>query len=72
MRDGEGRPPVDYKALVQDDRIHASLYTDMRIFADEIERIFHRGWVFVGPSSWSAAGTVTCRSSSTAVGTAAR
>jgi nitrite reductase/ring-hydroxylating ferredoxin subunit len=51
MRDGEGRPPVDYKALVQDDRIHASLYTDMRIFADEIERIFHRGWVFVGHDS---------------------
>jgi phenylpropionate dioxygenase-like ring-hydroxylating dioxygenase large terminal subunit len=39
---------IDYKALVQDDRIHASLYTDPRVFADEIERIFHRGWVFVG------------------------
>jgi phenylpropionate dioxygenase-like ring-hydroxylating dioxygenase large terminal subunit len=39
---------IDYKALVQDDRIHASLYTDPRIFADEMERIFHRGWVFVG------------------------
>jgi len=25
-----------------------SLYTDPRIFADEMERIFHRGWVFVG------------------------
>jgi len=41
--DGEPRPRIDYKALVQDDRIHASLYTDMRIFADEMERIFHRG-----------------------------
>jgi phenylpropionate dioxygenase-like ring-hydroxylating dioxygenase large terminal subunit len=39
---------TDYKALVQDDRIHASLYTDPRVFADEVERIFHRGWVFVG------------------------
>jgi phenylpropionate dioxygenase-like ring-hydroxylating dioxygenase large terminal subunit len=39
---------IDYKALVQDDRIHASLYTDPRVFADEMERIFHRGWVFVG------------------------
>src|SRR5512132_2078264 len=43
--------PVDYKALVQDDRIHASLYTDPRIFADEMERIFRRGWVFVGHDS---------------------
>jgi nitrite reductase/ring-hydroxylating ferredoxin subunit len=39
---------IDYKALVQDDRIHASLYTDPRVLADELERIFHRGWVFVG------------------------
>jgi phenylpropionate dioxygenase-like ring-hydroxylating dioxygenase large terminal subunit len=42
---------VDYKALVQDDRIHGSLYTDPRIFADEMERIFRRGWVFVGHDS---------------------
>ena len=44
-------PAIDYKALVQDDRIHASLYTDPRIFDDEMERIFHRGWVFVGHDS---------------------
>jgi hypothetical protein len=44
-------PALDYKTLVQDDRIHASLYTDPRIFADEMERIFHRGWVFVGHES---------------------
>src|SRR5512132_3268287 len=43
--------PVDYKTLVQDDRIHASLYTDPRVFADELERIFRRGWVFVGHDS---------------------
>ena len=49
--DGEPRTRVDYKALVQDDRIHASLYTDARIFAEEMERIFHRGWVFVGHAS---------------------
>jgi phenylpropionate dioxygenase-like ring-hydroxylating dioxygenase large terminal subunit len=46
-----GTPAPDYKWLVQDDRIHASLYTDARIFADELERIFHRGWVFVGHDS---------------------
>lgn len=44
-------PAIDYKALVQDDRIHASLYTDPRIFADEMDRIFHAGWVFVGHDS---------------------
>ena len=42
---------IDYKSLVQDDRIHAALYTDPRIFADELERTFHRGWVFVGHDS---------------------
>lgn len=42
---------VDYATLVRDDRVHASLYTDPRIFADELERIFHRGWVFVGHES---------------------
>jgi phenylpropionate dioxygenase-like ring-hydroxylating dioxygenase large terminal subunit len=41
----------DYKTLIQDDKIHASLYTDTRIFAEEMERIFHRGWVFVGHDS---------------------
>src|SRR2546428_5768520 len=44
-------PVIDYKALVQDDRIHVSLYTDPRIFADEMDRIFTRGWVFVGHDS---------------------
>jgi 3-phenylpropionate/cinnamic acid dioxygenase small subunit len=42
---------IDYKHLVQDDRIHASLYTDPRVFDDEMERVFHRGWVFVGHAS---------------------
>src|SRR5712691_5561183 len=30
--------PIDYKMLVQDDRIHASLYTDPRIFDDRAVR----------------------------------
>lgn len=42
---------IRYDALVQDTRIHASLYTDPAIFADELDRIFHRGWVFVGHES---------------------
>src|SRR5215831_2418550 len=55
--DEENRMPVplvdppSYHALVLDERIHASLYTDPRIFADEMEKIFHRGWVFVGHDS---------------------
>ncbi|HYB40991.1 MAG TPA: Rieske 2Fe-2S domain-containing protein [Candidatus Methylomirabilis sp.] len=42
---------IDYDALIQRERIHASLYTDPRIFAEEMEKIFHRGWVFVGHES---------------------
>jgi len=36
---------------VRDDRIHASLYTDPRIFEDELEQIFYRGWIFIGHDS---------------------
>jgi phenylpropionate dioxygenase-like ring-hydroxylating dioxygenase large terminal subunit len=43
--------PTRYQYLVQDDRIHASLYTDPRIFAEEMEKIFYQGWVFVGHDS---------------------
>jgi phenylpropionate dioxygenase-like ring-hydroxylating dioxygenase large terminal subunit len=42
---------VDYDALVWDDRIHSRVYTDSRIFEEEMERVFHRGWVFVGHAS---------------------
>ena len=48
---GPSGAPVDYRSLVKGDRIHASLYREPRIFADEMERIFHRGWVFVGHES---------------------
>ncbi len=37
--------------LVQGDRIHRSLYLDADIFALEMERIYCRGWVFVGHES---------------------
>jgi len=42
---------VDYDTLVLDDRIHSRVYNDQQIFADEMERVFHRGWVFVGHAS---------------------
>ena len=37
-----------YDDLVLADRVHGSVYTDPAIFEDEVERIFHGGWVFVG------------------------
>src|SRR5215470_15808246 len=42
---------VDYGRLVEDQRVHGSLYTDSHVFDDEIDRIFRRGWVFVGHES---------------------
>jgi phenylpropionate dioxygenase-like ring-hydroxylating dioxygenase large terminal subunit len=42
---------VNYDALVREDRVHSRVYTDPRVFDDEMERIFHRGWVFVGHAS---------------------
>jgi phenylpropionate dioxygenase-like ring-hydroxylating dioxygenase large terminal subunit len=41
----------DYAALVLDDRVHGSLYVDADVYDDEMERIFTRGWVFVGHES---------------------
>ena len=42
---------IDYGRLVGEDRVHGSLYADPDVFADEMERIFTRGWVFVGHES---------------------
>ena len=42
---------VDYQQLVQIDRIHSSLLHDPEVFAEEMEEIFVRGWVFVGHES---------------------
>lgn len=39
---------MNYNDLVQGDRVHGSIYTDPDIFEQELDRIFHRGWVFVG------------------------
>jgi phenylpropionate dioxygenase-like ring-hydroxylating dioxygenase large terminal subunit len=39
---------LDYLRLVKADRVHGSLYTDPRIFADELTRIWYRTWVYVG------------------------
>ncbi|MFT7649090.1 MAG: phenylpropionate dioxygenase-like ring-hydroxylating dioxygenase large terminal subunit [Candidatus Poriferisodalaceae bacterium] len=42
---------VDYRALINDDSVHASLHADEQVFADEMDLIFTRGWVFVGHES---------------------
>ncbi|MEV4144453.1 aromatic ring-hydroxylating dioxygenase subunit alpha [Amycolatopsis sp. NPDC049691] len=42
----DARP--DYASLIQPDRVHGSLYTDPRIFAEELARIWYRSWVYVG------------------------
>jgi fatty-acyl-CoA synthase len=34
--------------LIQSDQVHGSLYTDPAIYAQELERIWYRTWVFVG------------------------
>ena len=42
---------IDFSELIQDDRIHGSLYTDADIYNEELTRIFYNGWVFVGHDS---------------------
>src|SRR5439155_7281013 len=37
--------------LIRPDRVHGSLYTDPAIFAQELERIWYRTWVYVGHTS---------------------
>lgn len=42
---------IDYDALVQEDRVHGSVYTSQEIFAEEVEQIFHRTWMYVAHAS---------------------
>lgn len=42
-------PPVpNYRSLVEPTQVHSSLYYDEHIFQEELERIWYRGWVYVG------------------------
>src|ERR1041385_4772792 len=38
-------------SLIRPDRVHGSLYTDPAVFAEELERIWYRTWVYVGHAS---------------------
>lgn len=40
-----------YSAYVEDDRVNSRVYTDPEIFADEMTKIWERGWVYVGHDS---------------------
>lgn len=42
---------ANYDALVKEDRVHGSVYTNQDIYEEELEKIFHRGWVYVGHAS---------------------
>ena len=37
--------------LIKQDKVHGSLYTDPAIFAEELQKIWYRSWVFVGHES---------------------
>lgn len=45
------RQEFDYGELVQEGKVDGRIYTSPDIFEDEIERIFHRWWVYVGHAS---------------------
>lgn len=51
MRDVGGTAAVGYERLIGEDRVSGRLYTDPAVFERELERIHHRGWVFVGHES---------------------
>ena len=45
----EGRP--DYRRLILDDRVNGRIYYDPAVFRDEMEKIWHREWVYVAHES---------------------
>ncbi len=45
------RPHSRVAERIRPDRVHGSLYTDDAVFADELVKIFHDGWSFLGHTS---------------------
>lgn len=50
-RAGRAQGAIRYGALVEEDRVHGSLYAREDVFQDELKKIFYGGWVFVGHES---------------------
>jgi len=44
-------PSSNYNELVRDDRISGRLYCDPAIFRDELDKIWHREWIYVAHES---------------------
>ncbi len=45
------RSAIDYDTLVKEDRVHGDVYLRQDIFDQEMAKIFHQGWVYVGHAS---------------------
>lgn len=43
--------PVNLDGLIQQDRVHGSIYTDPAIYEQELRQIWQRTWVYVGHES---------------------
>jgi phenylpropionate dioxygenase-like ring-hydroxylating dioxygenase large terminal subunit len=48
---GEAEKPIDVRGLVEPDRVHRWCYVDQQIFEAELDRIFHRTWIYIGHES---------------------
>lgn len=44
-------PSFDYRSLIEQSRVHSSVYYDENIFQEELDRIWYRTWVYVGHES---------------------
>ncbi len=51
MTAAAGGATAEYSSLVLPDRVHSRVFTDPSIFQQEMARIYHRSWVFVGHES---------------------
>lgn len=46
-----GESVLNYHELVKPDRVKGDVYTDTRIFVDELTRIFNKSWIYIGHAS---------------------